>query len=67
MSCTANNSKDKYEIQNQIGQVIVNRIIKAIDNNQKYRVIVVLPLLPGFEGEIGSGYEGIMKIQLHYE
>ena len=29
--------------------------------------MVVMPLLPGFEGEIDSDSSNVMKIQLHWE
>lgn len=45
----------------------MNRIKKAALNRENFQVIVVMPLLPGFEGEIDADNSNIMKIQLHWE
>uniref|UniRef100_A0A8C9XEA3 Phospholipase n=1 Tax=Sander lucioperca TaxID=283035 RepID=A0A8C9XEA3_SANLU len=47
---------DGKTVHNGIGDAIVNRILRAHRSEQKkYRVFVVIPLLPGFEGDIGAG------------
>lgn len=38
----------------QIGEALYNRIMRAFRAKQKFRVFVVMPLLPGFEGEVGA-------------
>lgn len=38
-------------IKNKIGQAIVERIKRAHKENQQFRVIVVIPSAPGFEGD----------------
>ena len=35
-------------LENKIVECIANRIIKARINQQKFRVVIVMPLLPGF-------------------
>lgn len=57
----------QFQIFNTIGETIINRIKRAIEEGQKYRVIVVLPLLPGFEGSIGEGNDKLLKNQLYYQ
>ena len=52
---------------NQIAKALVTRIKKAALNREQFYVIVVMPLLPGFEGEIDSDNSNVMKIQLHWE
>ncbi|KAI9311735.1 hypothetical protein BX666DRAFT_2143485 [Dichotomocladium elegans] len=42
---------DDRLIKNKIGQALVTRIKRAHKENKKFRVIVVLPLAPGFEGD----------------
>lgn len=39
-------------IINEIALHLRNRIMKAYNNNEKFKVIIFLPLLPGFAGEI---------------
>ena len=41
-------------VNNTIGKCIVDRIIKAHRKKEVFRVYVVLPLLPAFEGQIGT-------------
>ncbi|KAK3885465.1 hypothetical protein Pcinc_010323 [Petrolisthes cinctipes] len=42
------------EVFNNIGFALVDRIVKAHQNNENFRVYVLLPLLPAFEGMIGK-------------
>uniref|UniRef100_A0A8C1YVE2 phospholipase D n=1 Tax=Cyprinus carpio TaxID=7962 RepID=A0A8C1YVE2_CYPCA len=46
---------DNKVVHNKIGDAIAKRIIKAYRDGKKYRVYVVTPLLPGFEGNINTG------------
>ncbi|KAG0233301.1 hypothetical protein B0O80DRAFT_398425 [Mortierella sp. GBAus27b] len=41
-------------VHNGIGRALTDRIIKAHQSGDKFRVIVVLPLVPGFEGGINT-------------
>ncbi|KAI8981744.1 hypothetical protein BDF20DRAFT_911999 [Mycotypha africana] len=47
---TTTSPHDKL-IKNKIGQAIVERIKRAHRENQKFKVIVVIPVAPGFEGD----------------
>ncbi|KAG2237483.1 hypothetical protein INT48_005516 [Thamnidium elegans] len=47
---TTTSPHDKL-IKNKIGQALVERIKRAHKENQKFRVIVVIPVAPGFEGD----------------
>ncbi|XP_067142293.1 phospholipase D1 isoform X2 [Centruroides vittatus] len=42
------------DVFNEIGEALYRRIMKAHKNNETFRVYVVMPLLPAFEGEIGT-------------
>lgn len=57
--------KDK-NVSNGIGEAIVNRILRAYREKKKYRVYVVFPLLPGFEGDIQTGGGTAMKCILNW-
>ena len=52
---------------NQVAQALVERIKLAASHNERFRVIVVLPLLPGFQGSIDSPSAALMRIELHWE
>ncbi|XP_028278353.1 phospholipase D1 isoform X2 [Parambassis ranga] len=60
ISCT-----DKKTVYNEIGDAIVNRILRAHREQKKYRVFVVIPLLPGFEGDLSTGGGNAIKAILH--
>ncbi|XP_045534093.1 phospholipase D2 isoform X1 [Papilio machaon] len=47
-------SRTNLNVRNQIGEALFNRIMRAVRGRETFRVFVVLPLLPGFEGEVGA-------------
>lgn len=57
---------DGRSVQNGIGDAIVKRILRAHSENKPYRVFVVLPLLPGFEGDITTGGGNAIQAILHF-
>ncbi|XP_057215443.1 phospholipase D2 isoform X2 [Triplophysa rosa] len=57
---------DGKSVHNTIGDAIVNRILRAHSEGKKYRVFVVIPLLPGFEGDISQGGGNAIQAILHY-
>ncbi|XP_075214567.1 phospholipase D [Lycorma delicatula] len=42
------------QVRNQVGDSLYKRILRAHREGVVFRVYVVIPLLPGFEGEVGS-------------
>ena len=53
-----------YLVENQIAYHLVNRILRAYENKEKFRVYVFLPLMPGFAGEPEKS--GTLQIILKY-
>ncbi|XP_074110458.1 phospholipase D isoform X1 [Cotesia typhae] len=45
---------DKHSVRNRIGETLFKRILRAHRENAVFKVFIVMPLLPGFEGEVGS-------------
>ncbi|XP_022672848.1 phospholipase D2-like isoform X2 [Varroa destructor] len=41
-------------VYNRVADTLYERILKAYCANEKFRVYIVLPLLPAFEGEVGT-------------
>lgn len=41
-------------VKNRIAEAIYRRIVRAHRSGQKFRVFVLIPLLPAFEGELGT-------------
>nr|XP_016943422.1 phospholipase D2 isoform X1 [Drosophila suzukii]XP_016943425.1 phospholipase D2 isoform X1 [Drosophila suzukii] len=41
-------------VRNQIGETLFKRIVRAHKERKPFRVFVIMPLLPGFEGDVGG-------------
>lgn len=52
---------------NGIGDALVNRIIKAHENDEDWRAVILIPLMPGFQSEVneqdGSSVRIILQCQ----
>ncbi|XP_049723073.1 phospholipase D1 isoform X2 [Elephas maximus indicus] len=57
---------DDRVVFNRIGNAIAQRILKAHRERQRYRVYVVIPLLPGFEGDISTGGGNALQAVMHF-
>uniref|UniRef100_A0A7N8Y965 Phospholipase n=1 Tax=Mastacembelus armatus TaxID=205130 RepID=A0A7N8Y965_9TELE len=57
---------DNRTVYNKIGDAIIERIIRAHKEGRKYRVYVVTPLLPGFEGDITTGGGNAIQAVMHF-
>ncbi|XP_012591854.2 phospholipase D1 isoform X3 [Microcebus murinus] len=57
---------DDKVVFNKVGDAIAQRILKAHRESQKYRVYVVIPLLPGFEGDISTGGGNALQAIMHF-
>ncbi|XP_048769180.1 phospholipase D1-like isoform X3 [Ostrea edulis] len=57
---------DKSMIRNKIGDALFNRILRAHRNGENFRVFVMMPLLPAFEGDIGGNGGYAIRTVTHY-
>ncbi|XP_033841892.1 phospholipase D1 isoform X1 [Periophthalmus magnuspinnatus] len=57
---------DNRHVFNKIGDTIAERIIQAYREKKKYRVYIVTPLLPGFEGDISTGGGSAIQAIMHF-
>uniref|UniRef100_A0A4W3JUC4 Phospholipase n=1 Tax=Callorhinchus milii TaxID=7868 RepID=A0A4W3JUC4_CALMI len=57
---------DERNVYNRIGDVIVDRILKAHNAGKTYRVYILVPLLPGFQGDITTGGGNSIQTILHF-
>ncbi|KAI9805118.1 MAG: hypothetical protein M1825_000952 [Sarcosagium campestre] len=59
--------EEQSPIHNQIGKAIVDAVVKAGKENRKFRVIIVIPTIPGFAGDLrddaAAGTRAIMDYQ----
>ncbi|XP_071943012.1 phospholipase D1-like [Antedon mediterranea] len=58
---------DDSEVTNQIANALFQRIVKAYREKATFRVYVVLPLLPAFQGEVGEDEGRSIHAILHWE
>lgn len=59
VSCTSGKP-----VSNRVAEALANRLIKAAENNEDFKLVLCLPLLPGFEGDILEKAGNVMRIQL---
>ncbi|XP_011637946.1 phospholipase D2 isoform X3 [Pogonomyrmex barbatus] len=59
-------SMDKGNVKNQIGETLLKRILRAHREGAVFRVFVVMPLLPGFEGEVGGPSGTALRAITHW-
>jgi len=53
------------KVKNDIARALKNRIIRAKKENKPFKVYVVVPLLPGFEGDIADeSASAVVRCQL---
>lgn len=52
-------------VKNQIAQALIERIKIAAAEKENFKVIVIMPLLPGFQGRIQDS--SLLRVQLHWE
>lgn len=50
-----------------MANALVHRINQAHHEKEKFKVLVVLPLLPGFEGEVDNEASAVLRLQLHLQ
>ena len=60
-------SDEQHPVDNKIGKAIVDRIVRAYQNNENFKVVVVMPAVPAFAGDLKSdgalGTRAIMEFQ----
>uniref|UniRef100_A0A915PPP7 Phospholipase n=1 Tax=Setaria digitata TaxID=48799 RepID=A0A915PPP7_9BILA len=57
---------DSVDVRNEICKVLCERIKRAYREKAKFRVYIMLPLLPGFEGDIGAPGGSALQAVLHW-
>ncbi|XP_062993434.1 phospholipase D2 [Elgaria multicarinata webbii] len=57
---------DGRSVLNTVGDALVDRVLLAYREKKAFRVYVLLPLLPGFEGDIAQGGGNSIQAILHF-
>ncbi|KAH7072235.1 phospholipase-like protein PldA [Paraphoma chrysanthemicola] len=64
---TATNKHDENPVHNQIGAAIVHAVVTAAKESRNFKVIIVIPAIPGFAGDLrdnaAAGTRAIMDYQ----
>ncbi|PKA48394.1 Phospholipase D p1 [Apostasia shenzhenica] len=56
-----------YIIRNRVLEALYRRILRAHSENKCFRVIIVIPLLPGFQGGIDDGGAASVRALIHWQ
>lgn len=51
-------------VSNKVAEALSERLVRAAKNKENFVLVVCLPLLPGFEGDIMERAGNVMRIQL---
>lgn len=54
-------------LKNEIVATLCKRIMRAFNEKKTFKVILVVPLLPGFEGDPGDTAASVLRIQIHWQ
>ncbi|ORX52360.1 phospholipase D/nuclease [Hesseltinella vesiculosa] len=60
-------TEDDKILRNKIAQALVERIIRAHEERETFKVIFVLPLVPAFEGDLASSEAGSARTVMHFQ
>ncbi|KAJ1678917.1 hypothetical protein EV182_003090, partial [Spiromyces aspiralis] len=56
-----------YTVKNRIAEAIVERIKRAHEVGQKFRIIVIIPLMPAFEGDVSGRGAATLRLVMHWQ
>ncbi|GAA5895994.1 hypothetical protein JCM5296_003164 [Sporobolomyces johnsonii] len=45
---------DQGPVKNVVAQAIVNRVLSAAQSGQKFRIVIIIPAVPGFAGDLST-------------
>ncbi|KAI7907558.1 uncharacterized protein BX663DRAFT_547271 [Cokeromyces recurvatus] len=60
-------TQDDKLLRNKIAQALVERIKRAHEKAEKFRVYVVIPLVPAFEGDLASTDASSARTVMHFQ
>ena len=66
-TCNPKDSRGQPDIENDIGQVIVDRIVKAHENNEDFKFYFIIPLMPEGEMDVDLYNNNTIKTIMHFQ
>jgi phospholipase D1/2 len=54
-------------IKNKIAQALILRVRRAIEEGKNFKVVIIIPLLPGFEGGVEEKSGTFTRLALNYQ
>ncbi len=54
-------------LKNRVGEALVQRVIKAHEQKEKFRILIFLPLVHAFEGDITDSKAAVIRIQMYWQ
>lgn len=54
-------------MKNQIGNAIVKRIVRAHEEQEKFKVFVLMPLMPAFPADLSTKDAATARLVMHYQ
>ncbi|SAM04497.1 hypothetical protein [Absidia glauca] len=64
---TATVEDKDYILKNQIGAAIVKRIVRAHEEQEKFKVFVLMPLMPAFPADLSTKDAATARLVMHYQ
>ncbi|KAI8085326.1 hypothetical protein BDF21DRAFT_379811 [Thamnidium elegans] len=64
---TATEKDENAIVKNLIGEAIVKRIIKAYQDQEKFKVFVLIPLMPAFPAELSTKDAATARLIMYYQ
>ncbi|KAI9312755.1 hypothetical protein BX666DRAFT_1986220 [Dichotomocladium elegans] len=64
---TATEADKNNIVQNLIGEAIVKRIVRAHEERGKFKVIVLMPLMPAFPADLSTKDAASARLIMHYQ
>ncbi|KAJ1794940.1 hypothetical protein LPJ59_004436, partial [Coemansia sp. RSA 2399] len=56
-----------YTVKNRIAEALVDRVKRAHKRGERFRVFIIIPLMPAFEGDVNAMGAATLKLVMHWQ
>lgn len=60
-------TKNNGVVKNRIVEALAQKIISCIQKKEEFRVVIFVPLLPGFAGELDDPATALLRVIMHWQ